>query len=122
MSIVGVGVDLVDMARFERAMSRTPRLGPRLFSDDERVRDGVELSLRSLAGRFAAKEALIKALGDSFDISWHDMPVVNDALGKPGFALRGAAALAAAQRGASRIHLTMSHDAGLAIAFVVAED
>lgn len=122
MSIVGVGVDLVDIARFERAMSRTPRLAPRLFAAAERARDGVELSLRSLAGRFAAKEALIKALGDSYDIGWHDMPVVTDALGKPGFDLRGPAALAAEQRGVRRIHLTMSHDAGLAIAFVVAED
>ena len=122
MSVVGVGVDLVDIARFERAMSRTPRLAPRLFADDERSRDGVDLPLRSLAGRFAAKEALIKALGDSYDIRWHDMPVVTDALGKPAFALRGAAAVAAEQLGARRIHLTMSHDAGLAIAYVVAED
>ena len=122
MSIVGVGVDIVDIARFERAMSRTPRLGPRLFAEAERVRDGVELPLRSLAGRFAAKEALIKALGDSYDIGWHEMPVVTDPLGKPAFALRGGASLAAEQRGARHIHLTMSHDAGLAIAFVVAED
>ena len=122
VSIVGVGVDLVDMARFERAMARTPRLGPRLFAEAERVRDGAPLSLRSLAGRFAAKEALIKALGDSYDIRWHDMSVVSDALGKPGFALAGAAAEATERLGIRRIHLTMSHDAGLAIAFVVAED
>ena len=120
--IIGVGVDLVDIARFERAMSRTPRLRTRLFSDDERHRDGAELPLRSLAGRFAAKEALIKALGDSGDITWHDMPVVSDPLGDPGFALRGTAAAAVAARGITRIHLSMSHDAGLAIAFVVVED
>jgi len=122
MSVIGIGVDLVDIARFERAMSRTPRLAPRLFAEDERVRDGAPLALRSLAGRFAAKEALIKALGDSYDIGWHDMPVVTDALGKPAFALRGAARTAAEALAARRIHLTMSHDAGLAIAMVVAED
>lgn len=123
MTILGVGIDLVDIARFERAMSRTPRLGPRLFADAERVRAGGEsLPLRSLAGRFAAKEALIKAIGDSLDIGWHDMPVVADELGNPAFALQGAAASAVAARGIRRVHLSMSHDAGLAIAFVVAED
>ncbi len=121
MTIVGIGVDLVDGARFERAMSRTPRLRSRLFSDEERRRDGVELPLRSLAGRFAAKEALIKALGDSGELTWHDMPVVSDPLGSPAFALRGAAAAAIAARGITGVHLSMSHDAGLAIAFVVLE-
>jgi len=122
VTVLGIGVDMVDVARFERAMSRTPRLRERLFSEDERRRDGVELPLRSLAGRFAAKEALIKALGDSDDITWHDMPVVSDPLGNPGFALHGTAATAVESRGIARIHLTMSHDAGLAIAFVVVED
>ena len=119
--ILGIGADLVDVARFERAMSRTPRLRARLFSEPEMMRDGQPLPLRSLAGRFAAKEALIKALGDSGDLTWHDMPVVSDALGNPGFALRGTAAAAVLDRGIARIHLTMSHDAGVAIAFVVAE-
>lgn len=121
MAVIGVGVDLVDVARFERAMSRTPRLKARLFSADETARGGKELPLRSLAGRFAAKEALIKALGWSWDIGWHDMPIVSDEYGNPGFELRGGAASAAAELGISRVHLTMSHDAGMAIAFVVAE-
>ena len=121
MSVLGVGVDLVDVARFERAMARTPRLRTRLFSDDERHRDGLELPLPSLAGRFAAKEALIKALGDSGELTWHDMPVVSDPLGNPGFALRGTAIAAVSARGITRIHLSMSHDAGMAIAFVVVE-
>ena len=121
MAVIGVGVDLVDIARFERAMSRTPRLRDRLFASDETVRGGKELSLRSLAGRFAAKEAFIKALGWSWDIGWHDMPVVSDEVGNPGFELRGQAASAARELGVSRVHLTMSHDAGMAIAFVVAE-
>ncbi len=121
MAVVGIGVDLVDVARFERAMSRTPRLRARLFADDETARDDRELPLRSLAGRFAAKEALIKALGQAGELGWHDMPVVSDAHGNPSFALRGAAATAAAALGVTAVHLTMSHDAGLAIAFVVAE-
>jgi len=121
VAVIGVGVDLVDVARFERAMSRTPRLRERLFAADETVRGGKELPLRSLAGRFAAKEAFIKALGWSWDIGWHDMPVASDEHGNPGFELRGRAAAAARELGVSRVHLTMSHDAGMAIAFVVAE-
>jgi len=121
VSVVGIGVDLVDVARFERAMARTPRLRARLFADDERIRQGRELPLRSLAGRFAAKEALIKALGQAGAIGWHDMPVVGDEHGNPSFELRGAAATAAVARGITSLHLTLSHDAGMAIAFVVAE-
>lgn len=121
MPVIGVGVDLVDVARFERAMSRTPRLRTRLFADDEMSRAGKALPLRSLAGRFAAKEAFIKALGESGEIGWHDMPVVSDEQGNPAFELRGRAAEAATSRGVERIHLTMSHDAGMAVAFVVVE-
>lgn len=116
MTIAGIGVDVVDLARFERAVGRTPRLRERLFAESER-----ELPLRSLAGRFAAKEALMKALGDATGITWHDMEVVSDAEGRPSMRLSGAAAEIAARRGVTRIHLSMSHDAGVAIAQVVAE-
>ncbi|WBU37712.1 holo-ACP synthase [Homoserinibacter sp. YIM 151385] len=114
--IVGIGVDVVDLARFERAVGRTPALRERLFAESERDRP-----LRSLAGRFAAKEALMKALGDTTGIRWHDMVVTADADGDPSFRLSGAAKAIAERRGAARIHLTMSHDAGVAIAMVVAE-
>lgn len=116
MAIAGIGVDVVDLARFERAVSRTPRLRERLFAVSER-----DLPLRSLAGRFAAKEALMKALGDATGVSWHDMEVVSDAEGNPSLVLSGAAAAIAQRRGITDIHLSMSHDAGVAIAQVVAE-
>ena len=119
--IVGIGVDVVDLARFERAASRTPGLVPRLFAESERSTPERVLSLRSLAGRFAAKEALIKAIGDSAGVRWHDMRVVSDELGNPSFELHGALAEIAATRGISSIHLTMTHDAGIALAWVVAE-
>jgi len=120
VTVVGVGVDLVDIARFERAMSRTPRLRERLFAEEELVRDGVPLPLRSLAGRFAAKEALVKALGGRVELSWRQMVVYADPSGAPHFALRvDADAVAAASVG--RAHLSISHDAGMAIAFVVLE-
>lgn len=114
--IVGVGVDIVDIARFTRALERTPKLGLRLFTDAER-----DLPAASLAGRFAAKEALIKAFGGSGSMSFHDMVVVKDELGKPSFDLHGAAAELAATRGIASLHLSISHDANAAVAFVVAE-
>jgi holo-[acyl-carrier protein] synthase len=119
--IVGIGVDVVDIARFERALVRTPTLKNRLFAVSEQVKDGAELPLRSLAGRFAAKEALIKALGDSTGVQWHDMSVVSDGHGNPSFDLAESTRAIAASKGISSIHLSMSHDAGIAIAYVVAE-
>ena len=116
MAIAGIGIDVVDLARFERAVSRTPRLRERLFAVSERA-----LPLRSLAARFAAKEALMKALGDSTGVTWHDMEVVSGPDGNPSLVLHGAAAAIAERRGIVAVHLSMSHDAGVAIAQVVAE-
>jgi len=115
--IVGIGVDVVDLARFERALSRTPALKPRLFTEAE----SVGKSLRSLGGRFAAKEALIKALGESTGVQWHNMQVVADSHGNPSIELSGAALQLANDRGVTRVHLSMSHDAGISIAYVVIE-
>ena len=114
--IMGVGVDIVDIARFERALERTPKLAERLFVESER-----ELPAHSLAGRFAAKEALIKAFGGSGSMTFHDMVVIKDQLGKPSFDLSGAAAQMAHERGITSVHLSISHDAAAAVAFVVAE-
>ncbi|MFJ6653894.1 holo-ACP synthase [Microbacterium sp. NPDC091313] len=114
--IVGIGVDLVDVPRFERALARTPRLLPRLFSPGERM-----LKPRSLAARYAAKEALIKALGGSDDVHWTEIEVVSEASGRPAFSLTGSTAAVVAARGVTATHLSLSHDAGLATAYVVLE-
>ncbi|TPW74722.1 holo-ACP synthase [Schumannella soli] len=114
--IVGIGADVVDLARFERAVSRTPKLAERLFAESERDRP-----LRSLAARFAAKEAVMKALGRSTGIRWHDMIVSSDEHGSPEITLGGAAKAIADDLGVTRLHLSLSHDAGVAIAMVVAE-
>jgi len=119
--IYGIGVDVVDLPRFERALTRTPALRPRLFAEEEYRLNGRELPPRSLAGRFAAKEALIKAFGESAGINWHDMRVVSDANRNPHFVLAGAAAELADARGITSVHLSISHDAGIAIAYVIAE-
>ncbi|PWB97429.1 holo-ACP synthase [Homoserinimonas hongtaonis] len=119
--IIGVGVDLVDLARFERAASRTPRLLDRLFAESEQFAGGRQRPLRSLAARFAAKEALIKAIGDSAGMRWHDVRVVSNELRNPSFELDGAIADVVAARGITRLHLSMSHDGGVATAYVIAE-
>lgn len=119
--IVGIGVDIVDLARFERAASRTPALLPRLFAESERVVDGRELPLRSLAARFAAKEALIKAVGHSDGVFWHDMRVLTDERGNPRFETSGALTEWLKHNRVGALHLSLSHDAGIAIAYVIAE-
>ena len=119
--IVGIGVDVVDIARFERALSRTPGLRDRLFAEPELSIGSRVLPLRSLAGRFAAKEALIKALGDSTGVQWHDMRVVSDSHGNPSFELLNAVKTIVEGRGITSVHLSMSHDAGVSIAYVIAE-
>lgn len=114
--IVGIGVDLVDIARFERTIARTPKLLPRLFSPNERM-----LKPRSLAARYAAKEALIKALGGSDGVHWTEIEVTPEASGRPWFTLTGSTAEVVAARSITTLHLSMSHDAHLATAYVIAE-
>jgi holo-[acyl-carrier protein] synthase len=119
--IVGIGVDVVDLQRFESSVERTPGVLARLFAESEQQRDGQPRTIRSMAARFAAKEALIKALGDSAGVRWHDMAVVSDHLRNPTIEVYNSLAQIVAGRGISRIHLSMSHDAGVAIAYVIAE-
>lgn len=114
--IEGIGVDIVDIARFERTLERTPRLRERLFSPRER-----ELPARSLAARYAAKEALIKAFGGSDGLYWSEIEVTPEESGRPWFTLHGESAATAAARGIGAIHLSMSHDGGMATAYVIAE-
>ena len=114
--IVGLGTDLVEIARFEQSLQRTPTLRERLFTPAEAT-----LPVRSLAARFAAKEALAKALGAPAGLSWQDAEVVVEESGRPRFELRGTVADAVAGLGADRVHLSLSHDGGLALAFVVLE-
>ncbi|WDH79512.1 holo-ACP synthase [Microbacterium esteraromaticum] len=114
--IIGTGIDLVDIARFERSVTRTPRLLERLFTPAEQ-----QLKLRSLAARYAAKEALIKALGGSDGVYWIEIEIASEPSGRPHFVLSGSTAAVVAERGITALHLTMTHDAGLAAAYVIAE-
>jgi holo-[acyl-carrier protein] synthase len=114
--IVGLGTDLVEIARLEQALDRTPTLRERLFTPAETT-----LPVTSLAARFAAKEALAKALGAPAGLSWQDAEVVVEETGEPRFALQGTVAGAVARLGGDRVHLSLSHDGGFALAFVVLE-
>ncbi|MGO4681136.1 holo-ACP synthase [Microbacterium sp. 2MCAF23] len=114
--IIGTGIDLVDIPRFERTVTRTPRLMQRLFAPSEQG-----LRLPSLAARYAAKEALIKALGGSDGVHWIEIEIASEPSGRPYFVLSGSTQAAVAERGITTLHLSLTHDAGLAAAYVVAE-
>jgi holo-[acyl-carrier protein] synthase len=116
MAVVGVGVDVVDIARFDRSLERTPGLLDRLFTEAER-----SLPVPSLAARFAAKEAVAKALGAPGGLAWHDAEVVREESGRPTLTLRGTVLDAATRAGVRSWHLSLSHDGGTAVAMVVAE-
>ena len=116
MTVIGIGVDVVDIARFEQSLDRTPGLSTRLFVESER-----SFPVAILAARFAAKEALAKALGAPKGLAWHDAVVVTDEAGRPSLDLSGTVAAAATAAGVVQVHLSLSHDAGSAVAMVVAE-
>lgn len=125
MTVLGVGVDIVDIERFTRALERTPALRARLFGPvDTQPQDlaGQDLAGQSLAARFAAKEATLKALGGNISgFSWHDIQVTGERGQQPKLVLSGGVARRAALSGVTSTHLSMSHDGGMAIAFVVVD-
>lgn len=114
--ILGVGIDVVDIARFGETLERTPAMRERLFTPAE-----LERPLASLAARFAAKEALAKALGAPTGMHWLDAEVVNAPSGDPRFEIRGSVLARADVLGVKSVHVSLSHDAGIASAVVVLE-
>lgn len=114
--IVGIGVDIAEVSRLAMALARTPALARRLFADSER-----DAPMVTLAGCFAAKEAAAKALGGPRGLRWTDVVVAHDRSGRPFLQASGTVASAAEQLGVTAWHLSLSHDAGLCVAMVVAE-
>lgn len=114
--IAGVGIDVVDVERFAASLTRTPALRVKLFTPGERER-----GIASLAARFAAKEALAKALGAPRGLRWHDAEIVSAADGRPELRVTGTVAALAESRGIRVFHVSLSHDAGIASAVVIAE-
>jgi holo-[acyl-carrier protein] synthase len=123
--IVSTGVDLVEIARFERVWREWgERFEARVFTDGELAyaRKRAPTSVH-LAARFAAKEAVMKALGTGWrgGVRWRDIEVARPPGGPPSIRLHGASAAIGRRRGIDRFHLSLTHDAGIALAFVVAE-
>jgi holo-[acyl-carrier protein] synthase len=120
--IVGIGVDAVDVERFRRSLERTPSMRERLFTPSELA----DLASRadsapSLAARFAAREAVMKALGVGLGaFGFHEVWVERADSGAPSLRITGAAAALADAHGVTDWHLSITHTSATAIAYVVA--
>ena len=122
MTVIGIGIDAVEVDRFRMVLARTPGVARRLFTESERAygnrkRDPAE----RLAARFAAKEAVMKALGVGLGaFAFHDVEVVRAPSGQPRLELRGQAAALARERGVSGWRLSLTHTHRVAEAVAVA--
>ena len=112
-AITGIGIDVVDIDRFKESLDRTPGLLARVFTENES-----KLKISSLAARFAAKEALAKALYAKSEFSWQDAEILSEVSGKPYFVFSGEMKV---RLEGHTVHLTLSHDAGIASAMVIVE-
>ncbi len=122
--ITGIGLDIVAVGRLETILARHgQRFVDRICRPGEaKERDGVRLA-QHVGGLFAAKEAALKALGTGWNrgLGFRQVEVCRDAAGRPSIRLHGRAAQTAARMGVGRIHLSITHDAGVAAAVVVLE-
>ena len=124
---VGIGVDVVDLERFASVIERRPHFIERVFTRDERAYcergKGSAVQCQRFAVRFAAKEAVMKALGCGLGAyGFHDVAVArDDDSGEPTLLVSGKAAVLADERGVVRWHLSLSHSDAVAVAFVVAD-
>jgi holo-[acyl-carrier protein] synthase len=122
VAVLGVGIDVVPVQRFAETLARTPALADRLFTAAERVTaSGAQRTTESLAARFAAKEALAKSLGAGGGMLWTDAEVRVDDGGRPSLAITGTVRARADALGVTRLHVSLSHDGGIASATVIAE-
>ncbi|MFI5808160.1 holo-ACP synthase [Streptomyces sp. NPDC051561] len=120
--IVGVGIDVAEIERFGAALARTPQMAQRLFVERElMLPSGERRGIASLAARFAAKEALAKALGAPAGLLWTDAEVCVEESGQPRLEVWGTVAARAQALGVRSWHVSLSHDAGIASAVVIAE-
>ena len=121
VEIVGLGVDICEISRMERAIARHPTLRERVFTPEERVYcDSKARPAESYAGRFAAREAVIKALGGYRGKLWQDIAVTRAPTGAPAIALSGRAKERADTLGIDRVLITFTHEKTSAVAFAVA--
>jgi holo-[acyl-carrier protein] synthase len=118
--VIGVGIDLVDIERFREVLDRRPTLRQRLFTADElALADGRIDPIPALAARFAAKEAVMKALGVGLGaFSFHEVEVLSLESGAPDLRVTGAAAALAGERGVRSWRISLSHSVAMAGAVV----
>jgi len=125
MPVVAIGMDLAQIARFRKVIDRHgERVLERLFTEGERAYcDRRASRIGSYAGRFAVKEAVMKVLGTGWarGVTWKDIEVVRRSGSPPELVLHGVAAEIARKKGIARIHITITHDGGIAAAVAVAE-
>ena len=123
--IVSVGIDIVEVYRIAETLARTPRFGDRVFTEAERAYCDAKgaAAPQSYAGRFAAKEAFLKALQTGWrgKITWHDIEILPDDQGVPTLNISGEAEALFKNTGAARAHLSISHTAEHAVAQVIFE-
>lgn len=121
--IVGIGTDIIEIQRVERVIGKTPRFYETVFTNDEKsyyISKGKKI--QHLAGAFASKEAVSKALGTGFrEFSASDIEVIHDELGKPQVQLYGEAKKLSDELGVTNIHITISHCQTYAVAYAVIE-
>lgn len=122
MSVLGVGIDLVDVDRFRTSLQRTPSMRERMFTPGERAyAETANDPTERYAARFAAKEAVMKAMGVGLGaFGFHDVEVLRDEDGRPSLRVVGAAELLALERGVGRWQISLTHTATSAGAIVVA--
>lgn len=125
MAILGLGIDLARIDRLEQAFEkRGDRLLQRLFTaEEQRYCDARHARFTHYAGRFAVKEAVMKALGTGWrrGVRWVDIEVLREPGAAPRLRLHGASARIAAEQGMKSFHIAITHDAGIASAVAVAE-
>jgi holo-[acyl-carrier protein] synthase len=123
VAIIGIGIDLVDIERFRTSLERTPSMRTRLFTEVELAYVAPQTDpVPSLAARFAAREAVMKSLGLGLGaFGFHEVWVERAASGEPSLAVTGRALELADAAGVRRWHLSLTHSASTAGAYVVAE-
>jgi holo-[acyl-carrier protein] synthase len=123
--ILSIGIDIIEVYRIRETIERTPRFVERVFTENEQIYcDGKgAAAAQSYAGRFAAKEAFLKALKTGWrgKITWQDIEINNDEMGAPSFNISGEAKKLLKDLGAERIHLSISHTSEHATAQVIFE-
>jgi holo-[acyl-carrier protein] synthase len=121
VEILGLGVDICEIARMERALARHPTMRERVFTPAEIAYcDSKARPAESFAGRFAAREATIKALGGYRGKRWQDISVGRAPTGAPSIVLEGHAKSRADALGVSQVLITFTHEKTSAVAFAVA--